>query len=70
MSKKCWTDKRPDALFHDNVLDEELKLIDILHTELYPNRFWLCERVTDEGFEYVVRDNSDISDCFYYGRGE
>lgn len=69
MSKKCMTDKIPDALFHDNVLDEELKLVDILPTEIYPSRFWLCERVTNEGFEYVIRDDNDIYDCYYYGRG-
>ena len=39
MSKKCRTDKIPNALFHDNILDEELMLVDILPTEIYPNRF-------------------------------
>lgn len=67
MSKKCRTDKIPNALFHDAVLDETLKLIDVLPTEIYPSRFWLCERVTHEGFEYVIRDDSDIRDCFYFG---
>lgn len=67
MSSKYNTDKRIDALFHDAVLDETLKLIDVLPTEIYPSRFWLCERVTNEGFEYVIRDDSDIYDCFYFG---
>lgn len=67
MSSKYSTDKRIDALFHDSVLDEDLKLIDVLHTEIYPSRFWLCERGTDEGFEYVIRDDSDIDNCFYWG---
>lgn len=67
MSSKYSTEKRVDALFHDNVLDEDLKLIDMLPTEIYPNRFWLCERSTDEGFEYVIRDDSDIRGCFYWG---
>lgn len=67
MSSKYRTDKRVDVLFHDSVLDEDLKLIDILPTEIYPSRFWLCERSTDEGFEYVIRDDSDIDNCFYYG---
>lgn len=34
MSKKCRTDKIPNALFHDNILDEELMLVDILPTVL------------------------------------
>lgn len=67
MSSRYKTDKRIDALFHDAVLDETLKLIDVLPTEIYPSRFWLCERVTNEGFEYVIRDDSDIDNCFYYG---
>jgi len=69
MSKKCRTDKIPNALFHDNILDEELMLVDILPTEVYPNRFWLCERATNEGCEYVIRDDCEIYDCYYYGRG-
>lgn len=69
MSSKYRTDKRIDALFHDAVLDEDLKLIDMLLTEIYPNRFWLCERATNEGCEYVIRDDCEIYDCYYYGRG-
>lgn len=69
MSSKYNTDKRVDALFHDAVLDETLKLIDVLPTEIYPNLFWLCERATNEGCEYVIRDDCEIYDCYYYGRG-
>lgn len=67
MSSKYSTEKREGALFHDDVLDETLELVDILPTETYHNRFWVCERSTDAGFDYVIRDENYIRDCFYWG---
>lgn len=71
MTVQIKTDIREGALFYDCVLNDTLKLIDILPTENYSSRFWLCERTTGEiSNDYVIRDEDDIYDCFYYGRGE
>lgn len=71
MTVKIKTDIKEGALFYDCVLNDTLKLIDILPTENYSSRFWLCERTTGEiSNDYVIRDEADIYDCFYYRRGE